>query len=349
MKLQEYNGKKIVTLESIGEYITNKEDERNIKNGIYKWLRPHGTKISHPESKKYGQRKYFNYASGLWIFDPEIVAQVILDHWDALDGKFDAEAYADDVSKGEIRTLPDEVVNDNWRVKKKESENNKPKATIKNPLAVLKKAANPEITSVTQDVVPAVNTAANPTVEMPFDQLFALVDIQMEKQAKFISALQESNQKLSEQVTSLVGTVDTLLQMMTTTSVTIKEPKTEIPIEIPVEKSESVIDSAILIKEDASFEEWKKGIKKALDLIMRENPNLTKSSILSGAYNRIREQYGIVWEQEAKEFKNEYGRGPINTQELCWWLETNKRPCKNLLIGKLNTIYGEEKRKAKAS
>lgn len=184
----------------------------------------------------------------------------------------------------------------------------------------------------------------NPTVQMPFDQLFAMVDTQMEKQAAFIKCLQESNERLVDEISRLTGAVDSLMQVLTTTSVTIKSPQSESEILNVPALSESVFDVPLIIKEDTSYEEWKKAINHALDLIIRDGNDVTRSSILHDAYDRIRAQYGIVWEQEAKEFKTEFERGPVNTKELCWWMETRKSTYKNLLIDKLNTIYSEIRR-----
>lgn len=208
---------------------------------------------------------------------------------------------------------------------------------------VVKPAYNPNPVNKNLDTNLNLNKG-NPTVQMPFDQLFALVDTQMEKQAAFIKCLQESNERLVDEVSRLTGAVDSLMQVLTTTSVTIKSPQSESEILNVPALSESVFDVPLIIKEDTSYEEWKKAIHHALDLIIRDGNELTRSSILHDAYERIRAQYGIVWEQEAKEFKNEFERGPVNTKELCWWMETRKSTYKNLLIGKLNTIYSEVKR-----
>ena len=56
----------------------------------------------------------------------------------------------------------------------------------------------------------------------------------------------------------------------------------------------------------------------------------------------LKRQYGTVWEQEKKEFTNDFKRGPVNTMELEWWIEKKKPSYRNLLIGKLNTIYSNE-------
>ena len=162
--------------------------------------------------------------------------------------------------------------------------------------------------------------------QTPYEEIYALIDRMNENT---IRALTENNEALSQKVDKLTAKIEELLKRDIT-------PKQQIVEEEKVEP--------IILKENASYEEWHKGIKYAVSLIVKISSNETESSVLSAAYNRIRTQYGIVWEQEAKEFKNEYGRGPRSTRELCWWLETTKPAYKNLLIGKLNTMYSEAKR-----
>jgi len=160
-------------------------------------------------------------------------------------------------------------------------------------------------------------------MNMPFDEVYALMDRMSEI---YSIRLAETESKIDELIAKFNEVIT----------------KLDAPAIIP---ENNISDfSPIILKEESSYKEWIKGINRAIELIISIKPELTESEILHSAYNRIRAQYGIVWEQEAKEFKEEYERGPINTRELCWWMESTKKNYKNLLIGKLNTIYSEAKR-----
>lgn len=178
-------------------------------------------------------------------------------------------------------------------------------------------------------IEPAIPTILNNMRDFAFDEVYSLVDRLSEIQMSALNQLQDENRELKDSIMKLSEKLDSLLQ---------QNSKTEDIKEV------SVFDTPIILKENPSYEEWKSGINRACDLIIKIKPSKTKSDILHEAYNRIRSQYGIVWEQEAKEFKNEFERSPVNTRELCWWIETTKKNYKDLLIGKLNTIYSEAKR-----
>ena len=317
MKVSIYNSKKVISSEEFVNYIyADQVTQKNI-NCIKNYVSNHVDfvlgvdyfRLAFPESRMYGLNPKHNYPHGLNVFTMKGVQKVI--DWDK--GRIlDYRKLLADIKRPSLKDVP-----------------------------VAKSKKQPVEKTVDK---PATNNIGNPTVQMPFDQLFAMVDTQMEKQATFIKCLQESNERLVDEVSRLTGAVDSLMQVLTTTSVTIKSPQSESEILNVPALLESVFDVPLIIKEDTSYEEWKKAINHALDLIIRDGNGLTRSDILHDAYDRIRAQYGIVWEQEAKEFKNEFERGPVNTKELCWWMETRKPTYKNLLIGKLNTIYSEVKR-----
>lgn len=278
MKLYEYDGRKVITLENIEEYIINDKSKELVKNRIYMWLKGKGTLLDVKTAKKYGQKKKFNYARGLWVFNLDDAKNIICSREDYYKGRFDVKAFKNDIEKGVIRCLG----------------SNKEEKVI-------------------------VEESPKQMQMMPFDEVYALMD-------RMAEIYQKSNNELKAKVEELINKVNELTE------------NKEIPQ--PAENNETVL----ILKQDATYDEWQKIINRALDLIMKEKPEWTKSDILHVAYNRLKTQYGVVWEQESKEFKEEYGRGPINTRELCWWMETTKPTYKNLLIGKLNTIYSEAKR-----
>lgn len=92
------------------------------------------------------------------------------------------------------------------------------------------------------------------------------------------------------------------------------------------------------------YEEWKREINKAADMIVNLDSDKykTRNNVLSDAYRLLRKEYGIVWEQEKKEFYQKMDRSPVNTLELAWYIE--QRPIySNMLLAKLNNIYHEVK------
>lgn len=108
---------------------------------------------------------------------------------------------------------------------------------------------------------------------------------------------------------------------------------------INIEKNDSSLPTE---KSDISdYEHFKKMITQYANKVLSNSSKYkTTNDVLSEAYKRLRDQYGVVWEQEKKDFYNTVGRSPISTLELEWWIE--KKPIyKELLIGKLETMSRE--------
>lgn len=59
--------------------------------------------------------------------------------------------------------------------------------------------------------------------------------------------------------------------------------------------------------------------------------NSLVASTLRLAYQKMNKCYGIVWEQERKEFVEHYGSQPDNTMQIAYYLEKKKPAHKNLL------------------
>lgn len=98
----------------------------------------------------------------------------------------------------------------------------------------------------------------------------------------------------------------------------------------------------IVIEENSDYSDWKRNINKAVDKILELKGNFkTRNEVMSTTYKELTKQYGIVWDQEKKGFYKEFGRGPVNTMELAWYVERLSKANKNLVISKLNTIYSE--------
>lgn len=91
----------------------------------------------------------------------------------------------------------------------------------------------------------------------------------------------------------------------------------------------------------SDYDQFKKQITHYANKVLSNSTKYKSTNdILSEAYKRLRNQYGIVWEQEKKDFYNSIGRSPVSTLELEWWIE-QKPVYKDLLIGKLETMSRE--------
>ena len=62
------------------------------------------------------------------------------------------------------------------------------------------------------------------------------------------------------------------------------------------------------------------------------------NEVWSDVYKLLRAEYGIVWEQEKKEFKEINGYPCNSTLQLCYWIEANKPVYHGLFHSKLDTL-----------
>lgn len=86
--------------------------------------------------------------------------------------------------------------------------------------------------------------------------------------------------------------------------------------DIPVVDTESVIA-------EYKLNEWKSNVYSIIDDILKESDELgtTTRDILREAYRYLTNTYGIVWEQDRKEYKEKYNiseRGNVPTIDLCY-------------------------------
>ena len=89
---------------------------------------------------------------------------------------------------------------------------------------------------------------------------------------------------------------------------------------------------------ESDFTKWKKNITT----ICRES-GINEGKLLSLAYKRMTKNYGIVWEQLAKEFYQANDRKPVSTLELAYALEQSKSVYKNLLESNIDAVVKESK------
>ena len=166
----------------------------------------------------------------------------------------------------------------------------------------------PQSTSQSKDSMAAFEKLLNVQLKM----------IEMERENT--AALREENAELREMVKDLIN----------------------LAVRLPAEKPAA---PKPVCEGNLSYTDFKKQINKGVeDIIAFHHPKYKdKNSILREAYERIRRDYGIVYEQEKKEFFEEMGRSATGTLELQWYIESVNPACRNLLISKLNSIYNEVK------
>lgn len=100
--------------------------------------------------------------------------------------------------------------------------------------------------------------------------------------------------------------------------------------DIPVVDTESVIA-------EYKLNEWKSNVYSIIDDILKESDELgtTTRDILKETYRYLTNTYGIVWEQDRKEYKEKYNigeRGNVPTIDLCY----DKYP--DLLVNSLEKL-----------
>lgn len=66
-----------------------------------------------------------------------------------------------------------------------------------------------------------------------------------------------------------------------------------------------------------------------------------KRTVLHEAYTRMRNVYGVVWEQLEKEYTREYGERAESTMQLAYFLESSYPKFRGILKGCVNTVLEE--------
>lgn len=90
---------------------------------------------------------------------------------------------------------------------------------------------------------------------------------------------------------------------------------------------------------DYGFRQFKKQATEKANLVMsRHKEYKSTNDVFSTAYKLLRAEYGIVWEQEKKEFVEVNGYPPASTLQLCYWIEANKPQYHKLFLSKLDSL-----------
>ena len=93
------------------------------------------------------------------------------------------------------------------------------------------------------------------------------------------------------------------------------------------------------INDISDYTKWRRNIS----VICRES-GMDEGKLLSQTYKYMTKNYGIVWEQLAKDFYKTNGRKPASTLESAYALEKSNSVYTNLLEGCIDTVIKEERR-----
>ena len=88
---------------------------------------------------------------------------------------------------------------------------------------------------------------------------------------------------------------------------------------------------------ELSYAVWKTELN---DICHKAHKDIGK--YLSLTYKYMTKNYGIVWDQEEKEYKEANGHKPYSTTQLAHWMETTKPAYHNLTSACLATVVGGE-------
>ena len=93
---------------------------------------------------------------------------------------------------------------------------------------------------------------------------------------------------------------------------------------------------AVAYNSESSYSNWRHSIDK---ICFDAGKDVGK--MLSLTFKYMTKNYGIVWDQEAKEFAEANGHKPYSTSQLAHWFEHTKPAYKNLTVSCLETVIKE--------
>lgn len=165
----------------------------------------------------------------------------------------------------------------------------------------------------------ANNTEFLNTIKAMFDAQVQTFNKIMDLQNQFIQNEREANKELREIIKDMVAGVS-----------------------IANDNKEAINNIQSIVKEmnDVDYSAWRKKIVEACNKVVAKNAKFKSTeSVLSEAYKLLRKDYGLVWEQEKKDYYQATGDANASTLKIYYWIEQTKPQYTNMLMGKLNTIY----------
>ncbi len=103
-------------------------------------------------------------------------------------------------------------------------------------------------------------------------------------------------------------------------------------------KNKSSVENVPKPIDEMSYAVWKTEINSLCRLY-----GFDVGKMLGLTYKYMTKNYGIVWDQEAKDFFKANGHSPASTSQIAFWLESTKPAYKNITISCLTTILKEQK------
>ena len=91
------------------------------------------------------------------------------------------------------------------------------------------------------------------------------------------------------------------------------------------------------IKNESDYTKWKSELTE-----MCRAKGKDEGKMLSLVFKYMTRNYGVVWDQVKKDFKEANGYYPQSTTRMAYWLELNQPVHKNLVVSCLDTILKEE-------
>lgn len=108
-----------------------------------------------------------------------------------------------------------------------------------------------------------------------------------------------------------------------------------------VESNASEYSNASDLRNTSDYYQWKKTIENDVKEVVNISPKYDSGkAVLHDAYNVMKNDYGVCWEQERKE----YGGKVYSNLVLAYQFEKRNHVCEGLLLSIINTIYQQEKR-----
>lgn len=97
------------------------------------------------------------------------------------------------------------------------------------------------------------------------------------------------------------------------------------------------VNAKIKIKSESDYTKWKSELTE-----MCRAKGKDEGKALSLVFKYITKNYGVVWDQVKKEFKEANGYYPKSTTRMAYWLELNQPVHKNLVAACLDSVLKEE-------
>lgn len=154
---------------------------------------------------------------------------------------------------------------------------------------------------------------------------------------KFLDGMQDMFLEMREENRVFKDTVLKILESQQTI-----QPPIEKPVEvIAPEEVKSTCELPIPNSDDYEKISWKASVYFRIDYIMKySNDFATRGKALSSIYKKMTNVYGIVWYEENKEYKRNFGliQSRVSQLDVCFYKEDLKDLFESILDGMVETV-----------